>query len=109
VAWANDEIAGEANFDIEREKIKPDEGILNLDVMRPNKLREFEEELSAAIISGAIKTEADVLRFCIEAGMTSRHSAPVLKELKRKGVIDLDFQVPDVKRLKTPRALRMIQ
>src|SRR6185312_10822826 len=35
VAWANDEIAGEANFDIERENIRPGEGILALDVMRP--------------------------------------------------------------------------
>lgn len=109
VAWANDEIAGEANFDIERENIRPGEGLLNLDVMRPNKLREFEEELSAAISAGLIKTETDVLRFCIEAGMTSRHSAPVLKELKQNGVISLDFQVPDIKRLKAPRAVRLIQ
>jgi three-Cys-motif partner protein len=109
VAWANDEIAGEANFDIERENIGPDEGILNLDVMRPNKQREFEEELSAAIMGGSINTEADILKFCIEAGMTSRHSAPVLKELKRKGAIDLDFQVPDIKRLKAPRPVRLIQ
>ncbi len=109
VAWANDEIAGEANFDIERENIRPGEGLLNFDVMRPNKLREFEEELSAAISAGSINTEADVLRFCIEAGMTSRHSAPVLKELKQKGVISLDFQVPDIKRLKAPRAVRLIQ
>lgn len=108
VAWANDEIAGEANFDIERENISPGEGILNLDVMRPNKQREFEGELSAAITTGSIKTEADLLRFCIEAGMTSRHSAPVLKELKRKGVIDLDFQVPDIKRMKAPRAIRLL-
>ena len=105
VAWANDEIAGEANFDIEHENIKPGEGILNLDVMRPNKQREFESELSAAIFAGLVTNEADVLRFCIEAGMTNRHSAPVLKELKRKGVIDVDFQVPDLKRLKAPRSI----
>jgi three-Cys-motif partner protein len=108
VAWENDEIAGEANFDIERENISPGEGLLALDVMRPNKLREFEGELTAAIISGAMKTEADVVRFCIEAGMTTRHSAPVLKELKGKGVITLDFQVPDITRLKAPRALRLL-
>jgi three-Cys-motif partner protein len=109
VAWANDEIAGEANFDIERENIRPGEGLLNLDVMRPNKLLEFEGELRTKITAGSIKTEADVLRFCIEAGRTSRHSAPVLKELKRKGIIELDFQVPDIRRLKAPRAIRLIQ
>jgi hypothetical protein len=109
VAWANDEIAGEANFDIERENISPGEGLLNLDVMRPNKQREFESELTGAITAGAIRTEADVMKFCIEAGMTNRHSAPVLRELKRKGVIDLDFQVPDVKRLRTPRSIRLLR
>lgn len=109
VAWANDEIAGEANFDIERENIAPQEGILNLDVMRPNKQREFEQELSAEIIAGRIKSESDVVRFCIEAGMTCRHSAPTLMDLKRKGIIDLDFQVPDIKRLKMPRAIRLIR
>lgn len=109
VAWANDEIAGEANFDIERENIRPGEGLLNFDVMRPNKQREFESELTAAITGGSMKNEADVLRFCIEAGMTNRHSAPVLKELKRKGVIDLDFQVPDIKRLRTPRKIQLVR
>ncbi len=109
VAWANDQIAGEANFDIERANISPGEGILNLDVMKPDKQREFETELTAAIHAGLMQTEADVLRFCIEAGMTSRHSAPVLKELKRKGVIGLDFQVPDIKRLKSPRPIRLVR
>lgn len=108
VAWKNDEIAGEANFDIERENITPGEGILNLDVMRPNKQREFESELSAAIVDGSVTTEAAVLRFCIEAGMTNQHAAPVLKDLKRKRVIDSDFQVPDPKRLKEPRSIRLL-
>lgn len=109
VAWANDEIAGEANFDIERENIGPDEGILNLDVMRPNKQREFEQELITEIIGGGIKSEADVVRFAIEAGMTCRHCASTLRELKRRGIIDLGFQVPDIRRLKAPRAIRLIQ
>jgi hypothetical protein len=35
VAWANDEIASEANFDIDRENIRPGEGILPFEVTRP--------------------------------------------------------------------------
>lgn len=106
VAWANDEIAGEANFDIERANIRPGEGILALDVMRPDKVREFEEELETALRAGEMASEADVVRFCIEAGMTARHSAPVLKKLKNERVIVLDFQVPDVRNLKSPRPIR---
>jgi three-Cys-motif partner protein len=109
VAWANDQIAGEANFDIERENIGRNEGILALDVMRPSKVRGFEEDLEAALRAGSMKSEADVARFCIEAGMTCQHSARVLKKLKMEGVIELDFRVPNVSRLKTPRPIRTIQ
>ena len=77
--------------------------------MRPKKVQEFEAELEAWLKSGRIKSEADVVRFCIEAGMTSRHSAPVLKKLKLEGVVELDFQVPDVRRLKAPRAIRVVR
>jgi three-Cys-motif partner protein len=107
VAWNNDEIAGEANFDIERENIRPGEGILPLDVMRPDKIRVFEEGLEDALRSGAMKSEADVARFCIEAGMTCQHSAPVLKKLKVEGAIHLNFLVPDVRKLGSPRPIRM--
>ncbi len=106
VAWANDQIAGEANFDIERENIGRNEGILPLDVMRPNKVRGFEEDLEAALRAGKMKSEADVVRFCIEAGMTCQHSTPVLKKLKAEGIIELNFWVPDVSKLKAPRPIR---
>jgi three-Cys-motif partner protein len=108
VAWTNDEIAGEANFDIDRDNIQPGEGLLPLDVMRPNKVREFEESLDAALRAGRMKSEADVARFCIEAGMTCQHSAPVLMRLKGKRIIALDFQVPDIRRMKAPRPIRVL-
>ena len=108
VAWANDELAGEANFDIERENIGPGELVLPLHEMRPNKIREFEEELEAALKAGRMQSEADVARYCIEAGMTCQHSAPVLKKLKAESVIAFEFRVPDVRRLSSPRPIRMI-
>jgi three-Cys-motif partner protein len=109
VAWATDEIAGEANFDIERANIRPGEGILALDVMRPNKVAVFEDQLETALRAGIIRSEAEVVRLCIESGMTCKHSAPVLKKLKAESIIDLDFRVPDVDRLKSPRPIRVLQ
>ncbi len=53
-----------------------------------------------------MKSEADVVRFCIEAGMTCQHSTPVLKKLKAEGIIELNFWVPDVSKLKAPRPIR---
>jgi three-Cys-motif partner protein len=109
VAWANDQIAGEANFDIERENIQPGEGLLAFDLMRPNKVRVFEGDLEATLRAGKLKNEAEVVRFCVEAGMTCRHSAPVLKKLKKEGVISLEFQVPDVGKMRSPRSIRLIR
>ncbi len=109
VAWGSDELAGEANFDIERENIRPGEGILPLDLMRPNKVQEFDERLEAALRAGKMKSEADLIRFCVEAGMTCKHIVPMLKRLKSEGVIELNFQVPDLKHLKSPRPIYNIQ
>jgi three-Cys-motif partner protein len=107
VAWRTDEIAGEANFDIERSNINPGEGILPLDLMRPNKVVVFEDELESALRKGVINSEADLIRFCIEAGMTCSHSETILKKLKGKGVITADFRVPNIKNLKRSRAIRL--
>jgi three-Cys-motif partner protein len=108
VAWATAEFAGEANFDIDRENIRPEEGILPLDVMQPKKIRNFELELEAALKSGTMKSESDVVRFCIEAGMICKQSTPVLKKLKDAGIIDIDFRVPDVGRWNSPRPIRLV-
>ena len=107
VAWTTDEIAGEANFDIDRENIQPGEGLLPLEEFRPNKIREFEQSLEAELRAGKMKSELNVVRFCVEAGMTCRHAEPVLKKLKSEGVLALDFRVPDVGRIKEPRPIRM--
>jgi len=109
VAWDNDEISGEANFDIDRENISPEEGILPLDVMRPKKIQGFETELEAALRSGKLFSEAEVARFCIERGMTCQHSADVIKKLKGQRIIEAGFRVPDVRNVKAPRAIRLIR
>ncbi len=108
VAWKNDEISGEANFDIERENIRADEGLLALEIMRPNKVREFEGRLEEALKSAEMASESDVIRFCIEAGMTCQHSAPVLRRLKEARVIEMGFRVPDIGRLGSPRPIRLV-
>jgi three-Cys-motif partner protein len=107
VAWDNDQIVGEANFDIDRENISHGELLLGFEEMRPTKVRVFEAQLEQALRRGEMRTEANVVRFCIEAGMTCQHSAPILKKLKAEGVIGISFRVPDVQRLSSPRPILM--
>jgi hypothetical protein len=83
--------------------------VLDFEEMRPNKLRVFEAQLEQALRRGEMRTEADVVRFCIESGMTCQHSAPILKKLKDAQVIAIGFRVPDVQRLNSPRPISMKQ
>ena len=109
VAWKADEIAGEANFDIDRESIQHGEALLPFDIMVPNKIRAFEEDLETHLKAGNIRSEADLIRFCIEAGMTCQHSTPILKKLKEQGIIGLNFRTPDVGNIKAPRPISLIR
>jgi three-Cys-motif partner protein len=109
VAWRNDEIAGEANFDIEREHIAPGELLLPMNEFRPNKIQEFEADLETALRAGVMRSEADVIRFCIESGMTCQHSTPVLQELKSEQVIECEFRTPGIRNFYEPRPILLKQ
>lgn len=107
VAWSNDEIAGEANFDIDRENIRPGELMLALDELRPKKVQVFEADLEEALRAGKFRSEADMIRFCIEAGMACQHCAPVLKKLKAEHAIKCDFHTPNIRNFRKPRPLSL--
>jgi len=107
VAWRKDEFSGEADFSINRENIRPDQLRLPLDEVRASKITAFESELEGLLRSGHLSNEVDVMRVCFENGVKRQHAKPVLVKLKREGVIDLNFQVPDVQRLRLPRPIRM--
>jgi hypothetical protein len=106
VAWRNDEISGEADFDINREDIRPGELPLPFPEMRPSKIAAFEGELEYLLRNGYLSNELEIMRVCFEHGVKRQHAQPVLAKLKKDGVIELDFRVPDVRRLDSPRPIR---
>jgi hypothetical protein len=108
VAWATDEIAGEANFDVDRANVARGEMLLDLDVMKPKKVQVFEESLEAAFRERRFADEAEVIRFCIETGMTGQHAEPVMAKLKKARVLEADFRVPSVRNWKNPRRIRYL-
>ena len=107
VAWKSDEISGEANFDIDRQDIRPEEPLLPFDEVKPTKVVAFELELEQCIRSGSVRNESHIINICFEHGVKRQHAEPVLLKLKREEVIELDFRVPDVRRLNSPRPIRM--
>lgn len=107
MAWRKDEFSGEADFPINRENIRPDQLLLPMSEVQPSKITAFESELEELLRTGCLSNEVDVMRICFEYGVQRHHARPVLTKLKREGVIDIEFQVPDVQRLRSPRSIRM--
>ena len=75
--------------------------------VQPSKITVFESELEGLLRGGRLLDEVDVMRVCFEFGVKRQHARPVLTKLKREGVIDMEFLVPDVQRLRSPRPIRM--
>jgi three-Cys-motif partner protein len=107
VAWKKDVLNGEADFDINRENLRPDQMSFPLDDFRPRKVSAFERELEESLRSGRYRTEADVIRACFDHGVTRQHAKPVLVKLKKQRVIDVRFRVPDIRRLRSPLPIRL--
>jgi three-Cys-motif partner protein len=107
VAWGKDEFSGEADFPIDRENIRPEQLLLPMAEVQASKITAFESELENLIRAGHLSSEVDVMRVCFENGVKRQHARPVLSKLKKEGVIDIEFQVPDVQRLRSPRPIRM--
>lgn len=108
VAWANDEIRGEANFDIDREDMAPGDLLLPFQELRPKKIQAFESDLETELRKGVMNSEAALAHFCIAAGMTCAHASPVLQKLKDAGVLQCDFRTPDVRRMHEPRPIKIV-
>lgn len=105
VAWKQNEINGEADFDINRENFRPGQLYLPLEEVRSTKLSAFESELENLLRKGVFLNEADVMRMCFENGVKRQHAKPVLVKLKKEGVIDLEFQTPNIKNIWSPRPI----
>jgi len=107
VAWQQDKLNGEADFDINRENFRPNQERLPLDDFHPRKVTAFEQDLEEALRKGRCQTEREVIQICFDHGVTRQHSSSVLAKLKKAGVIEADFRVPDLNRLSSPRVIRL--
>ncbi len=101
VAWKKDQLNGEANFDINREGLSAQQPSLFNE--RPTKVTAFEADLRNGIIARRLCTEADIYRFCISGGMTPSHAEPVIMAMKREGLVECTWSVPQIKSLKDSR------
>jgi len=105
VCWKLNEQTGEANFDIDNEKIDPMSPKLFADQDKPTKITYFERKLREKIESSELVTNYDVYNFTFEMGMLPKHANVICKEMQKTGKIsnDVEFVAQNVHRLKNRR------
>lgn len=92
ICWSINKNTGDANYDIDNEKINPDEPFLfpGLDVS--NKLQVFKNELRGKIRNNEIKTNTQVYRYTFEMGCLPKHANGVIRELRNQKTITNNFR-----------------
>jgi three-Cys-motif partner protein len=107
VCWKHDKLTGEANFDIDNEKIDVKSPSLFEEFNIPKKIQVFEEQLKNKILIGSLKTNLDVYTFSLEEGFLPKHTNKVLNELRNEKKIDFAFTTISAKAHKIINPLKI--
>lgn len=91
VGWKINPQTGDANYDIDDEKINPREPTLFAEFDTPTKIQFFERELKAKIESDKIVTNHDIYEYSFESGMLPKHANKVIQELMKENKIQMDI------------------
>jgi three-Cys-motif partner protein len=109
VCWRHDKLTGEANFDIDNEKID----LTNLGMFAeyniPNKKQIFDSSLKEKILQKDLKTDLEVYHFCLNEGFLLKEATLILKELKKAGKINFDFKTTnsDIHKIKVHSVIKI--
>jgi three-Cys-motif partner protein len=93
VSWKHDTLTGEANFDIDNEKIDLRQPSLFEIHNIPSKRQLFESNLKAGILTGKLKSNVDVYKYSLLEGFLPKDANTILKELKQHALISFDFKL----------------
>ncbi|MDO8367724.1 MAG: three-Cys-motif partner protein TcmP [Saprospiraceae bacterium] len=93
VCWKIDQQRGEANFDIDREKINFAAPTLFEEYNKPTKRQLFEGELKSKILNKVLKTSYEVYLFTLESGFLLKDANDVLRELSKGSRIEFTFNL----------------
>jgi hypothetical protein len=92
ICWSINPKTGDANFDIDNEKIDYDQPSMFKEDNIPSKIKIFEQELRSKIEKKELKTNRDIYLFTFDKGCLPKHANTVLHDLKEKNIIPDDFK-----------------
>jgi hypothetical protein len=89
VCWALDETTGEANYDIDDDRIDPKQKSLFAEMDVPRKLDGFNRDLEERLQNGTLRSNKDVYQFTLEQGCLPRHAGEHLRNLQDCGRLEV--------------------
>lgn len=109
VCWKHDKLTGEANFDIDNEKIDIDNPGLFPEFNIPTKKQIFDSSLKEQIINGTLSTVVNVYLFTLNEGFLLKDANVVLRELSKAEKITFEFKLcnTDVHKIKIPSTIKL--
>ena len=108
-AWSFDPLRGEADYDIDRDGIVAGQGMLFGDMSKPKKTNIFEQQFEAEILAGHLPDTGAIYDYVHQQGFLMKHATPVLRRLKKNGLIDGNISGIDYSSLKQSEKIRTIQ
>lgn len=110
VCWKADPERGEANFDIDDDRLDPDAPRLFPEMDRPRKLTVFQQETQVRILRGELASDRDVYIHTLQEGFLPSDGKAVVRELVKSGQVKVAGGQPRVSRLgyDEPRSLEIL-
>ena len=109
VCWKYDRLRGEANFDIDNERINLKNLGMFAEYNIPSKRQVFENLLRQKIINKELQTDYAVYLFSLDEGFLLKDANHILKELDSEGKINLDFKfsTSNIHKIKNPSKIKL--
>ena len=91
-AWAENNINGEANFDIDDDKNKGQADLFGY--VELTKIMKFRQEIHQAILDGTLETNKEAFDFALNQGHLPSHAADEIKLMKKEKLISYKGRSP---------------
>lgn len=88
IAWKNDKLRGEANYDIDSEKIDLKAPSLFAEFNKPSKRDLFERNFIQKILSGNLTNRYDAYLYTLDEGFLLKDANVILRKMKLENQID---------------------
>ncbi len=92
VCWKHDKLRGEANFDIDNEKINMSKPGFFQEYNVPSKKQIFVSNLKEKILRQELKSDKEVYLFTLSEGFLMKEANIILKELEKEDKITYEFK-----------------